>query len=735
MYKQRKSVKVISFVMCLIVLLSAMMSFSAISYADDSSETVLNSTVIVSMGDSFSAGEGIPKFYDQDEWITEKVHSQDWLAHRSQKSWPGRLTLPAVTNGENRVPMSERRDTNWFFVASSGATTEHIKNSQKKPYDYAGQSFAGNIDGIEYINPQIRVFDELGDKKVDYVTLTIGGNDVGFVDVITTAAMPHPFAPNALRDKIEDIWKAYYDGIDDDIKQAYIDIYERAKRNNPRVKIIVAGYPELMGDKGSGFLFSEKDASIINEAVRKFNKELETIINSCKDEGMRICFVPVADAFDTYEAYAKDDASEEFINRVMPLQIQDIDQSPKIPISAYSIHPNDKGAQAYAECVQKKINQIEADGGKSEWPLLYSSDERDAVLVLDASGSMSGTPMAETKKAAERFVETILYEEAAIGIVAYDDSSVMLSDFNKSEKILKNAIANIYSGGGTNIESGLLQAEKLLDESSAKKKFVVLMSDGQPNTGKTGDELVEYATQLKEKGLRIYTLGFFSEVADKTTPQTLMERIASEGCHFEVDDAEQLMFFFEDIAEQIRGTRYIYIRIACPVDVSVSYGGETLDSKDAEKTQRTEFGTLTFEENPEPSEEGNDNRIKILRLKEGVRYDIDIAGNGKGKMDYTIGFMDENGEYSDMRKFSNIKITKKTEIETIAANEKSTSLKVDEDGDGKYDYVYKAGKNGKAKIVNYTKPVLWMLSPVFALILAIAAWIVVSKIMNKKKED
>ena len=52
-----------------------------------------------------------------------------------------------------------------------------------------------------------------------------------------------------------------------------------------------------------------------------------------------------------------------------------------------------------------------------------------------------------------------------------------------------------------------------------------------------------------------------------------MEGIDSEGCHYEVDSAENLVFFFHDIADQINGQKYIYIRIACPVDVKVTYNG------------------------------------------------------------------------------------------------------------------------------------------------------------------
>ncbi len=62
-------------------------------------------------------------------------------------------------------------------------------------------------------------------------------------------------------------------------------------------------------------------------------------------------------------------------------------------------------------------------------------------------------------------------------------------------------------------------------------------------------------------------------------------------------------------------------------------------------------------------------------------------------MNYTIGFMDENGDYSDLRKFRNIKITKKTEIDTVATIADESVLNIDEDGDGKYDLKLRATKN------------------------------------------
>ena len=207
-----------------------------------------------------------------------------------------------------------------------------------------------------------------------------------------------------------------------------------------------------------------------------------------------------------------------------------------------------------------------------------TSNVRDVVLVLDTSGSMEGTPLRETKEAACTFIETVLDSGASIGVVSFDDYATVRANFSMDEYYLKDTVNNLYVGGSTNTDDGLTKAEGMLRESRAKKRIIVLMSDGLANEGRTGEELIAYANSLKEQGIIIYTLGFFEDVYGSrlTKAQDSMERIASPGCHFEVDEAENLRFFFDDVAGQVTGEKYIYIRIACPVDLELPPGPEPL---------------------------------------------------------------------------------------------------------------------------------------------------------------
>lgn len=381
-----------------------------------------------------------------------------------------------------------------------------------------------------------------------------------------------------------------------------------------------------------------------------------------------------------------------------------------------------------------------------DWYEDHVSAERDVVLVLDKSGSMEGEPLEQTKEASKKFISTILKEDAVLGVVTYSSSAQTELEFSTRENVLRNKVENMSADGGTNIEDALKVASELLESSNAKKKIIVLMSDGEANEGLEGDDLIHYADTIRNSGVYIYTLGFFEslDISEKTQAQYVMEGIANDGCHYEVTDVNNLVFFFGDIADQINGQKYIYVKIACPVDVKVSHDGETLNSDENHLSDRTSFGTLTFEEERKDSEDDKDydsyydedenetsteNQVKILRLKDGVTYDIEIEGTGRGSMDYSIGFMDDNGEYSDFRKFRNIGITRKTKIDTVANSADITVLNVDEDGDGKYDYIYEANANEKGKLrdTTYTDILKFLIVSCSVLIILMIAYIIIRK--------
>lgn len=338
MINLNKRIKLTSIILTAVLVINL---FSYICFADNTD----SKKIVVSLGDSYSSGEGIEPFYGQENDLSVKVADPDWLAHRSEQAWSGQLSVPGIGL------LSEHRNENWFFVASSGAETKHLITPQEK--EYSKLSYSGKA----YIPAQLEIFEKLDGQDPDYVTLTLGGNDVGFVETIVEAAKTDTYTnPCYLPDKLMLALDKVREGgeIRNNIKEAYHNI---ANCSGSQTNIIVAGYPKLFDSDGGMYgVFSKSEAKMINSCVSIFNNVIEEIVYECVNEdGMNIYFVSVEDAFDGHGAYSND----EYINGVIPLWKPE-DLKDFQLFSAYSMHPNEKGARVYADCVQAKIDEIEA---------------------------------------------------------------------------------------------------------------------------------------------------------------------------------------------------------------------------------------------------------------------------------------------------------------------------------------------------------------------------------------
>ena len=351
----------------------AMTVFVNVVKAEDSA----GNPVLVSMGDSYSSGEGIEPFIDQN--IDHKENSQNWMAHRSELAWSGKLELKRRDGSS--VIMSDDKD-NWYFVADSGAKTDQLSSGYDKPWNFGPFNH-----GTTHMDAQLDVFDKISSegKKADFVTLTIGGNDAGFADIIGQAATSFSYTsfllPNRLSDTFDKAWDEFYKyfGTRDKIRWAYYDIADKAGYN---AKIIVAGYPKLLSEQGGiivpGLNFDPKEARMINNEVHKFNDELEKIVEECRrtdnleHHAINIYFVSVEKAFEGHEAYSK----VPYINPVMEPQEQELEavfrpqgHEPTKwlnPTSSYSIHPDKNGAKLYAECIQNMIKTLMGETSDEE---------------------------------------------------------------------------------------------------------------------------------------------------------------------------------------------------------------------------------------------------------------------------------------------------------------------------------------------------------------------------------
>ncbi|MBE7016309.1 MAG: VWA domain-containing protein, partial [Ruminococcaceae bacterium] len=333
---------------------------------------------------------------------------------------------------------------------------------------------------------------------------------------------------------------------------------------------------------------------------------------------------------------------------------------------------------------------------------------RDIVLVLDVSGSMGGSKLNNTKTASKMFVDQILdnSHSTKIALVTYDTSVRTVMELTDDKDALKSAIDALYDRGVTNMCGGLEVAGEILEAGSADKKAIVVMTDGAANEGTTGtsgyrtvaegdqvwfdaydvaiyDLAQEY---INNRDYTIYSLGF--GLSQSSDAYALMRYIASfnkagERYFWSVTNAniDDIIFTYEDIADSIVTKKSIIISIECPVEVAVSYNGETLDKNN----QQTSFGSVTVSDVA-------DGNSYLFSVEDNRDYDISITGTGDGTMAFKISYLE--GDSEEFREFKNVPITPNTQIDTSATDRNADfALYVDEDGDGTIDEGWSATEN------------------------------------------
>ena len=143
--------------------------------------------------------------------------------------------------------------------------------------------------------------------------------------------------------------------------------------------------------------------------------------------------------------------------------------------------------------LSKKAQPVEGQDGLYELTLTIQGKNykttSDVVLVIDCSGSMEGTKLANTQKAAKAFGDKLLTENSAtrIAIVTYSGDAAAYSNgrFYTADELsaFKTAVDDAtYANGGTNQQAGIHVAQQLLASASStgKQKNIVILSDGEP---------------------------------------------------------------------------------------------------------------------------------------------------------------------------------------------------------------------------------------------------------------
>lgn len=498
--KRMSSLRVLalSLVLSLVVLLNSVTpAFASIN----------GQPVMVTLGDSYACGEGTEPFYDQDS--PNRYQSDDFLAHRSQRAWPSMLTVSGATM---------QKDQNWFFEAASGARTNHVLR------DKLTKEWNLNGSGSRELRCQKEVFSANNLKGlVDYVTVTVGGNDIGFADLVTTAAkddIPLVTSGN-FEAQIQDSLNTF----ETTTKGQLLAIYDMVEQEaGSQATTIAVGYPHLFGPNGTRVYIlgnlsisgiDSSEAALFNQAVDVFDAGIEELVANENRENLVYC--EVRPAFDGHES--------EYIN---PIWNYEKDYDIKEGASGYSVHPNEQGQRAYASAVQATIDLVEEH--KQTNPDPVDPDPGDdathmsLALVLDVSGSMkrdsavSGvTKLKSATRQCKDFVSTVMASASEsdgssvkVGVSTFSSQANRVCALSSDIAAINKSLDSLTAWGLSNLYEGLEDGIAQLSPEEGTK-MLILLSDGKRNKGKEESEIIALARKAASAGIKIYAIGFGAE--------------------------------------------------------------------------------------------------------------------------------------------------------------------------------------------------------------------------------
>lgn len=264
--------------------------------------------------------------------------------------------------------------------------------------------------------------------------------------------------------------------------------------------------------------------------------------------------------------------------------------------------------------------------------MVKTSQPLDIVLVLDTSGSMSGSKMTNLKNAANSFIDATAEnnrgleqdQQTRLAIVRFASGASTERQLNyvtdQNAQQYKSTINGFRASGATYAEEGLRQAQNVLDHNGRAdvQQIVIFFTDGEPNHGNGFDnevaaEAVNTAHEMKQGGTIVYAIGVMNgadaSVTDDDGFNEYMNGVSSNypnatadgsnggilgwGAHYNTTFGERAEGDYYKAASDPDSIEEIFDEISDEVQQGVGSG-----SPIEENTQQgnTEPGILTFED-------------------------------------------------------------------------------------------------------------------------------------------
>jgi Mg-chelatase subunit ChlD len=152
-------------------------------------------------------------------------------------------------------------------------------------------------------------------------------------------------------------------------------------------------------------------------------------------------------------------------------------------------------------------------------------DEAEIILCFDRSGSMTGEKEETTKQVAGTLYKAITTTpKAKIQIIGFDDKTTLIKGSKPEpiQTVLKKINTGLTARGGTNLPQALLHTLKTIKKSTAHKKLIFCLTDGDLNGTPKIEDLLLFA---RHHNIKVYCIGVTGSEPEEIKQQFEEEKL------------------------------------------------------------------------------------------------------------------------------------------------------------------------------------------------------------------
>lgn len=315
--------------------------------------------IIVSLGDSYSSGEGASADGGGDYYKETDNNGNDSSAqnacHRSRYAW-SRLAVLADATGSTVGARNDAWSTTLehHLIACSGAQTEqllpyHSVAPSQRPTNSFGEAGEGQYGELSQLDKGFL------DENTTLVTLSIGGNDARFGKVMEKCILhlTDVCQDATLEGDSQPLRIAEPQVITNQVKPSLVLVLQEIKKKAPNAKIMLMGYPLLMENNGQCVPgIGTAEAPWLNETGNYLANEMSNAVTQARALGVNAWF---SDPRDEFAGQAVCGSPENIHGIVAGWNRTPGESDDLIKPSQQSFHPKIDGQQLYANSMNSTL--------------------------------------------------------------------------------------------------------------------------------------------------------------------------------------------------------------------------------------------------------------------------------------------------------------------------------------------------------------------------------------------